>query len=40
MDVLKTFGFDSYEAEVSTWDNGVSGKYDGARISGNSQKAL
>jgi threonyl-tRNA synthetase len=29
MDVLKTYGFDSYEAEVSTWDNGVSGKYDG-----------
>ena len=30
VDTLKTFGFDSYEAELSTWDNGVSGKYDGA----------
>jgi threonyl-tRNA synthetase len=30
VDVLKTFGFDSYEAEVSTWDQGASGKYDGA----------
>src|SRR5215472_1779662 len=29
VDTLKTFGFDSYEAELSTWDNGVSGKYDG-----------
>jgi threonyl-tRNA synthetase len=29
VDVLTTFGFDSYEAEVSTWDNGASGKYDG-----------
>src|SRR5260370_27997958 len=29
IDVLKTFGFDSYEAEVSTWDGGASGKYDG-----------
>ncbi len=28
-DVLKTYGFDQYEAELSTWDNGVSGKYDG-----------
>ncbi len=28
-DTLKTFGFDSYEAELSTWDGGVSGKYDG-----------
>lgn len=26
---LKTFGFDKYEAELSTWDNGASGKYDG-----------
>jgi len=30
IDVLKTFGFDRYEAELSTWDNGASGKYDGA----------
>ncbi len=30
IDVLKTFGFSSYEAELSTWDKGVSGKYDGA----------
>ncbi|HZT40510.1 MAG TPA: threonine--tRNA ligase [Bryobacteraceae bacterium] len=30
VDVLKTYGFDKYEAEVSTWDNGASGKYDGA----------
>ncbi len=29
VDVLKTFGFDKYEAELSTWDKGVSGKYDG-----------
>jgi len=28
-DVLKTFGFDRYEAELSTWDGGKSGKYDG-----------
>jgi threonyl-tRNA synthetase len=30
VDVLKTFGFDEYEAELSTWDGGASGKYDGA----------
>ena len=30
IDVLRTFGFTSYEAELSTWDKGVSGKYDGA----------
>src|SRR5467141_4607689 len=30
VDTLKTYGFDSYEAEVSTWDGGVSGKYDGS----------
>src|SRR5215471_3381914 len=30
MDVLKTFGFDEYEAEISTWDRGASGKYMGA----------
>jgi len=26
---LRTFGFEQYEAELSTWDGGVSGKYDG-----------
>jgi threonyl-tRNA synthetase len=31
IDTLHTFGFDEYEAELSTWDNGASGKYDGAR---------
>jgi threonyl-tRNA synthetase len=30
VDTLTTFGFDKYEAELSTWDNGLSGKYDGA----------
>jgi threonyl-tRNA synthetase len=30
IDVLATFGFDDYEAELSTWDGGASGKYDGA----------
>jgi threonyl-tRNA synthetase len=30
IDTLTTFGFDKYEAELSTWDNGVSGNYDGA----------
>jgi len=30
VDVLKTFGFEHYEAELSTWDKGASGKYDGA----------
>jgi threonyl-tRNA synthetase len=28
-DTLKTFGFSEYHAEVSTWDGGASGKYDG-----------
>ncbi|MCZ2075370.1 MAG: threonine--tRNA ligase [Bryobacteraceae bacterium] len=28
-DVLSTFGFDKYEMELSTWDGGASGKYDG-----------
>jgi threonyl-tRNA synthetase len=28
-DTLKTFGFNQYEAELSTWDGGASGKYDG-----------
>jgi threonyl-tRNA synthetase len=30
IDTLKTYGFDAYQAEVSTWDGGVSGKYDGS----------
>src|SRR5689334_12582348 len=30
VDTLTTFGFDSYEAELSTWDQGASGKYDGS----------
>ncbi len=30
VDVLTTFGFEQYEAELSTWDGGASGKYDGA----------
>src|SRR5206468_8298694 len=30
VDTLTTFGFESYEAELSTWDKGVSGKYDGS----------
>ena len=29
VDALKTFGFEEYEAELSTWDGGASGKYDG-----------
>src|SRR5262249_18246721 len=29
LDVLKTFGFEQYDAEISTWDGGASGKYDG-----------
>jgi threonyl-tRNA synthetase len=29
VDTLNTFGFEQYEAELSTWDNGASGKYDG-----------
>jgi threonyl-tRNA synthetase len=29
LDVLKTFGFEQYDAEISTWDGGTSGKYDG-----------
>ena len=28
-DTLRAFGFDKFEAEVSTWDGGASGKYDG-----------
>ncbi len=30
LDVLRTFGFDEYKVELSTWDKGASGKYDGA----------
>ena len=30
VDTLNTFGFKDYEAELSTWDRGVSGKYDGS----------
>ncbi len=30
IDTLNTYGFTEYEAELSTWDAGVSGKYDGA----------
>jgi threonyl-tRNA synthetase len=29
VDVLKTYGFNRYKAEISMWDGGVSGKYDG-----------
>jgi threonyl-tRNA synthetase len=28
-DTLRNFGFHDYEAEISTWDGGASGKYDG-----------
>jgi threonyl-tRNA synthetase len=31
IDTLNTFGFTAYEAELSTWDNGASGKYDGTK---------
>ncbi len=30
VDTLQTYGFTEYEAELSTWDGGASGKYDGA----------
>jgi threonyl-tRNA synthetase len=30
IDTLHTYGFDEYEAELSTWDNGANGKYDGS----------
>jgi threonyl-tRNA synthetase len=30
IDTLNTFGFTQYEAELSTWDGGASGKYDGS----------
>ncbi|MGC9969530.1 MAG: threonine--tRNA ligase [Bryobacteraceae bacterium] len=29
LDVLRTYGFEQYEAELSTWDGGASGRYDG-----------
>ena len=29
VDTLRAYGFDDYEAELSTWDGGASGKYDG-----------
>src|SRR5579863_5255081 len=29
LDTLKTFGFEQYEAEISTWDGGASGRYMG-----------
>ncbi|MBI5086004.1 MAG: threonine--tRNA ligase [Acidobacteria bacterium] len=29
VDVLKTYGFHRYKAEISVWDGGASGKYDG-----------
>lgn len=30
VDTLTTFGFSEYHAEISTWDGGASGKYDGS----------
>ncbi len=30
IDTLKTYGFGDYHAEISTWDGGASGKYDGS----------
>ena len=30
IDTLAAYGFEKYDAEVSTWDGGASGKYDGA----------
>lgn len=30
LDVLRTFGFERYETDLSTWDGGSSGKYDGS----------
>src|SRR5665213_1641808 len=33
IDTLKTFGFNDYKAEISTWDGGASGKYDGEPVS-------
>ncbi len=31
LETLTTYGFSEYEAEISTWDGGASGKYDGSR---------
>ncbi len=30
LDMLRTYGFEQYEVELSTWDDGASGKYDGS----------
>jgi threonyl-tRNA synthetase len=30
IDTLAAYGFEKYDAEISTWDGGVSGKYDGS----------
>lgn len=30
VDTLTTYGFNEYSAEISTWDGGASGKYDGS----------
>jgi len=30
IDTLSAYGFEKYDAEVSTWDGGASGKYDGS----------
>jgi threonyl-tRNA synthetase len=30
LDTLRVFGFEQYKAELSTWDGGKSGKYDGS----------
>ncbi|MGH6962615.1 MAG: His/Gly/Thr/Pro-type tRNA ligase C-terminal domain-containing protein, partial [Dongiaceae bacterium] len=30
LDVLRTFGFEQFQVELSTWDGGASGKYDGS----------
>ncbi len=30
LDVLRSFGFSEYRVELSTWDKGASGKYDGS----------
>ncbi len=30
IDTLKTYGFNDYDAEISTWDGGASGKYAGS----------
>ena len=30
-DTLRAYGFEKFEAEISTWDGGASGKYDGTK---------